>query len=66
MKVGDVVLVLSQDLPRGRWPLGHVERVYLAPNHHVRVVDVCIRGQVYHRSIGQLCPLAANQDVPDV
>ena len=40
LKVGDAVLVISPNTPRGHWPLGRVIEVYPGQDGHVRVAKV--------------------------
>jgi hypothetical protein len=37
LKVGDVVLAISADKPRGHWPLGRVKEVFPGKDGHIRV-----------------------------
>ena len=37
LTVGDMVICFDQNLPRGKWPLGRIKRVYQGPDGHVRV-----------------------------
>jgi len=37
LKVGDVVLAISNDLPRAHWPLGRITEIYQGKDNHVRV-----------------------------
>ena len=39
-KIGDVVLVLSTDTPRGHWPLGRITKTIIRSDDRVRVVNV--------------------------
>ena len=55
--VGDIVLVMSLDLPRGKWPLGRVIEVYPGKDQHVRVAKVQLENNVLVRPITKLCPL---------
>ena len=57
LKVGDIVLLLSSDLPRGKWPMGRVVQVFPGPDGHVRTADVNVRGGILRRPIVKLCPL---------
>ena len=57
IKVGDVVLYVAQDTPRGKWPLGRVSEVFPGPDGKVRVVNVTVKGKVYRRPINLLVPL---------
>ena len=45
LKVGDVVLVVDQNAPRGQWHLGRVEEVFPGQDGQVRVIQVSTRGQ---------------------
>ena len=58
VKVGDVVLMVDQNNPRGRWPLARVAKVYPGSDGRVRVVDVnAAGGKTYRRPITKLCLL---------
>ena len=57
LEEGDVVLVISQDTPRGKWPLGRVLKVYPGKDGHVRVVKVKVGAKEFTRPISKLCPL---------
>ena len=54
---GDVVIVMSPDTPRGRWPLGCITKVHPGEDGKVRVVDVQVRKSVMRRPVVKLCPL---------
>ena len=62
LKVGDVVLVVDQNAPRGQWPLGRVEEVFPGQDGRVRVVQVSTRGHKFTRPITRLCPLNVSDD----
>ena len=57
IQVGEVVLVISPDTPRGNWPLGRVLEVYPGDDGRVRVVKVQVGQGTLVRSITKLCPL---------
>jgi len=38
--VGDLVLILSTDTTRGKWPLGRIVQVFPGPDGHVCTADV--------------------------
>ena len=54
---GDVVIVMSPDTSRGRWPLGHITKVHPGQDGKVRVVDVRVGKRVLRRPVVKLCPL---------
>ena len=56
-KVGDVVLVVSTDTPRGKWPLGKITETFPGKDGHVRVVNVQVGKTVMKRPIAKICPL---------
>ena len=57
LKISDIVLVISTDQPRGRWPMGRITEVFTEPDGHVRTANVQVGGQVYKRTFVRLCPL---------
>ena len=57
IQVGDVVLVMSVDTPRGRWPLGRIIKTYAGADGRVQVTDVQIGKGIIKRPIVKLCPL---------
>ena len=57
LKVGDVVIVMSTDTPRGKWPLSRILRVFPAKDNTGRVVDVQVGKSVLWRPIVKLCSL---------
>ena len=62
VEVGDVLLVVKKDTPRGKWPLGRVSEVFPGPDGVVRVVDVVIQGKTYRRAVHNLIPLEVTDD----
>ena len=56
LEVGDLVLILSTDTPRGKWPLGRIVQVFPGPDGHVRTADVKVKGSILRRPIVKLCP----------
>ena len=61
LKIGDVVLVISADQPRGHWPLGRVKAVFPGKDGHVRVAKVQIGYETVTRPITKLAPLEVNE-----
>ena len=62
LKVRDVVLVLSSDLPRGKWPLGRITAVFPGADSHVRTADVRVGDTIYRRPLVKLCPLEVHNE----
>ena len=57
LQVSDIVLVVSTDTPRGKWPLGRILETFPGKDGHVRTVDVKVGTTVMRRPIVKLCPL---------
>jgi hypothetical protein len=57
IEVGNIVMCIDPNLPRGTWPLGRVEEVLVGPDKHVRTARIKIGQKQYVRPITQLCPL---------
>ena len=62
LRVGDIVLIVDENTPRGQWPLGLVERVYEGPDKVVRSADVRFKDTVLHRPVIKLCLLEAETE----
>ncbi|XP_074653605.1 uncharacterized protein LOC141907761 [Tubulanus polymorphus] len=60
-KVGDVVLVISSDTPRGKWPLGRVLEIFPGKDGHVRVVKLQVGKTTLVRPIAKLCPIETTE-----
>ncbi|XP_065194926.1 uncharacterized protein LOC135826224 [Sycon ciliatum] len=57
VKVGDVMLLLSPDTARRKWPLARVLEVYPGKDERVRVAKVQVGDRTLVRPINRLCPL---------
>ena len=57
LDVGDLVLLIETDTPRGQWSLGRIIKTYNGTDDKVRTVDLEIRGRRLKRSVHKLCPL---------
>ena len=57
VQVGEVVLVISPDTPRRKWPLGRVLEVYPRDDGRARVVKVQVGQGTLIRSVTKLCSL---------
>ena len=63
-QVGDLVLVVDQDLPRGKWHLGRVVRVIHGKDGLVRTVNVKIGpSSSFLRPIQKLCLLEESENL---
>ena len=54
LRDGDVVIVVDDTVPRGRWPVGRVVRTYPSEDGLVRKVRVQIRQSEYDRPVHRL------------
>ena len=61
VKVGEVALVISADVPRGQWSLGRAVKMVEGDHEFVQVVKVQFGGSVVTRSITKICPLEVNE-----
>ena len=57
LDVGDLVLLIETDTPRGQWSLEWIIKTYIGTDHKVRTIDLEIRGRRLKRSVHKLCPL---------
>ena len=57
LKVGEVVLEIDPNLPRGQWKLAIVEEVYPSKDNLVRKCKIRTQNGTYIRPITNLCPL---------
>jgi len=60
-QVGDVVLIMDPDVPRGHWVLGRVTKVFPGADGHVRVAEVRNGKKIIKRPITRLALLVENQ-----
>ena len=63
VQIGEVVLVIAPDTPRGKWPLGKVIEVYPGSDDHVRAVKVQVGRNTLTRPITKICPLKCFEEV---
>ena len=61
VQVGDVMLVVSPDTPRGNWPMGRVLEVHPGNDGRVRVAKNQVGRGTLVRPVTQLCPLKYNR-----
>ena len=62
LQVGDVVLVIDEKTPRGRWPLGLITEVFAGPDGIVRSARVRHRGTELTRPAVKLYLLPLEPD----
>ena len=61
--VGDIVLMVQEDSPRGQWPLAVIEETFPDSNGHVRQVVIRTANQSrYRRDIRKLCLLEKSEE----
>ncbi len=70
IKDGDVVIVFDESLPRGKWKLGHVTKLIVGKDDHIRgaVIDVVTgKGRLtqLERPVQKLYPLEVNYNYRD-
>jgi transposase InsO family protein len=65
LRVGDVVLLVDDQLPRNCWSLGRIAEVFVAADGHVRSVRVATRDSSFVRPVHKLCLVESSVDVED-
>lgn len=60
IQVGDLVLVIDPNAPRGRWPISRVDEVYPGENGIPRSALVRSKAGVYHQPVAKLCVIEEN------
>ena len=59
--VGDIVLIIDADAPRGRWVMGRIECIYPGKDGHVRTVKVNTVHGSYVRPVTKLCRMELHE-----
>ena len=59
LQMGDLVLVMDENTPRGQWPLGRITKTRPDRQGNVRSVEVLSKGSIKTRPITKLCLLEA-------
>ena len=57
IRIGDLVLVVDENVPRGRWNLGRVIKTFPGDDDLVRAADVQTKNGVHKRPVVKLCLL---------
>ena len=55
LEVGDPVLLIERNQPRGQWNAGRIQKTYPGTDYLVRVVNVETMDGIYRRAIDALC-----------
>ncbi|XP_043206534.1 uncharacterized protein LOC122372920 isoform X2 [Amphibalanus amphitrite] len=63
LQIGDIVLVLDKDLPRGSWPLGRIVRVFPSADRLVRKALVRTSTSTYLRPIHKMVLVHSDSDL---
>ena len=62
LQLGDVVLIVTPDTPRGCWPLARVVETYAGRDGHVRVVKVQVGKKFLTRPVTRLCRIPVDTE----
>lgn len=57
LRIGDMVLVIEDNLPPAKWSIGRITEVHPGNDGHVRVVTVRTRGSTFKRSVVKVAKL---------
>ena len=57
VKVGDLVLILEENVPRGKWNLGRISEVFVGRNSRVQSAKVKTSNTELHCPVVKLCLL---------
>ena len=55
--IGDLVLVVEDNLPRGRWILGRIVKTFPGDDGLIRTVEVQMKQGTFKRPVAKLCLL---------
>lgn len=62
LAVGQIVLLIEDNQPPSRWPLGRITKVVHGPDQLVRVVEVKCKNSILSRSVQKLCLLPTDDN----
>ena len=54
-QIGDLVLVVEDNLPRGRWNLGRIVKTFPGDDGLIRTVEVQMKQGTFKRPVAKLC-----------
>ena len=63
LRVNDVVLIIDENSPRGKWPTGRVTAVRCSDDGVVRSATVKTKNGEYLRPVAKLCILITHDDI---
>lgn len=66
IQVGDLVLVIDQNNPRGKWPFSRVDEIFIGQDRIPRSALVRNKDGVYHRPVSKLCVIEENNIIISV
>ena len=66
MKVGDIVLMPEDNVPRGQWRLARIVKVYPDKRNQVRSVQIKTSGSLLDRPVNKLILLFEKEDQNDI
>lgn len=61
LKVGELVLVIEDNMPSGKWVVARILEVLPDSHGLVRQARIRCKGSTYLRPITKLCPLPGNE-----
>lgn len=59
LQIGDIVMIVDNQLPRALWPVGKVSQVFPGPDSRIRSAEVTVKGRTYVRPVARLVTLPA-------
>ena len=62
VSIGDIVLVIDKDSPRGKWNMGKIEDVYPGSDSLIRSVKVRTVDGLYNRPVTKLVMLLSKEE----
>jgi hypothetical protein len=62
LKIGELVLVVEENLPLTKWLLARITNVSKGLDGHVRIVELNCKGKFIKRAITKICPLPCNNN----
>lgn len=62
LKVGDLALIIEDNLPPLKWLMGRIVNVSTGPDGRVRIVDLKTPQRIIRRSVQRICPLPIPRD----